>query len=69
MAFLDAYYEGMRKNAEFKIDQKQFYMDVAISAFCQYSMFLYYEEDAEHIESSKDYKYLKKIIEYLKPTI
>lgn len=66
MAFLDAYYKEMRKNTDFKIDQEQFYMDVAISAFCQYSMFLYYEDDAEHIESAKDYKYLKEIIEHLR---
>ncbi len=66
MAFLDAYYEEMWKNADFKINKKQFYMDVAISAFCQYSMFLYYEDDAQHIESAKDYQYLKEIIKYLR---
>jgi len=66
MAFLDAYYEEMRKNAGFKIHKKQFYTDAAISAFCQYSMFLYYEDDAGHIESTRDYRYLKEIIEYLR---
>lgn len=66
MAFLDAYYEEMRKNPNFETDKKQFYMDVAISAFCQYSMFLYYEDGAEQIESATDYKYLKEIIEHLK---
>ncbi len=65
MAFLDAYYEEMRKNADFKIDKKQFYVDVAISAFCQYSMFLYYEDDVEHIELAKEYRYLKEIVGYL----
>lgn len=66
MAFLDAYYEEMQKNADFKINRKQFYRDVAISAFCQYSMFLYYEDDAGHMESTKDYRYLKEIIQYLR---
>lgn len=66
VAFLDAYYEEMQKNSNFAIDKKQFYVDVAISAFCQYSMFLYYEDDVEHIELSKDYKYLKEIMEYLR---
>lgn len=63
--FLEAYYEEMRKNADFKIGKQQFYMDVAISAFCQYAMFVYYEEDTEHIQSTKDYQYLKKIVEHL----
>lgn len=66
MAFLEAYYEEMQKDSNFTIDKKQFYIDVAISAFCQYSMFLYYEDDVEDIESTKDYKYLKEIIEYLR---
>lgn len=63
MAFLEAYYQEMGKNPDFKINRKQFYMDAAISAFCQYAMFLYYEDD---VESSKDYQYLKEIMEYLK---
>lgn len=66
IAFLNAYYEEMQKNSNFTIDKKQFYIDVAISAFCQYSMFLYYEDDVEHIESTKDYKYLKEIVEHLR---
>lgn len=66
MAFLDAYYEEMQKDSNFTIDKKQFYIDVAISAFCQYSMFLYYEDGVEDIESTRDYKYLKEIIEYLR---
>lgn len=65
MAFLDAYYEEMRKNSNFTTGKEQFYLDAAISAFCQYSMFLYYEEDAEHIQSTTDYRYLQEIIAYL----
>ena len=65
MAFLDGYYAGMRKNAGFSVDRRQFYQDVAISAFCQYAMFLYYEEDTEHIRETCDYQYFAKIIEYL----
>lgn len=68
MAFLDSYYNEMRKNPDYLIDKKQFYVDVAISAFCQYATFLYYEEDIEHIQSTTDYKYLKEILEYLKKT-
>lgn len=66
MAFLDAYYDEMRKNLKFSMDRKRFYQDVAISAFCQYTMFLYYEKDIEHIQSTTDYKYLREIIAYLK---
>lgn len=69
MAFLDAYYEEMQRNADFKIDRRQFYADVAISAFCQYSMFVCDEDDVERMKSSKDYKYLKEIIEYLRKTL
>lgn len=65
MAFLAAYYGEMGKNPDFTIDQRQFKIDVAISAFCQYAMFLYYEDDVENIRSTKDYAYLKEIIEYL----
>lgn len=66
MAFLDAYYDEMQKNRKFAMDKTQFYQDAAISAFCQYAMFLYYEEDIEHIQSTTDYKYLHEIIAYLK---
>lgn len=65
MTFLDGYYEEMRKNPGFSIDKKHFYQDVAISAFCQYAMFLYYEEDTEHIRSTVDYRCLEKIVDYL----
>lgn len=66
MAFLDAYYEEMSQNPDFQMDKKRFYLDVAISAFCQYVMFLYYEEDTEHIQSTPDYKRLQKILTYLR---
>lgn len=65
MAFLDAYYEEMQKNPDFNMAQKQFHLDVAISAFCQYAMFLYYEDDSQPIEAAISYQYLKQIIEYL----
>ena len=64
-AFLDAYYEEMRKDPRFPVDREQFHRDVAISAFCQYVMFLYYEEDAENIRSTTDYKRLSEILGYL----
>lgn len=68
MAFLDAYYEEMRKNPKFEMDKNRFYQDVAISAFCQYAMFLYYEEDTEQIQSTIDYQFMREIIAYLKNT-
>lgn len=38
-AFIDAYYEELKKSPFFYIDKKQFKKDVAISAFYQYIMF------------------------------
>ena len=66
MAFLDAYYKEMRKNSEFTITKEKFFQDVAISAFCQYAMFLHYEDDEEKQTETTNYKYMCKILEYLK---
>lgn len=66
MAFLDAYYEEMRKNAAFPFTRKEFFLDVAVSAFCQYAMFLHYEDDEERLTETNNYKYMCKILDYLK---
>lgn len=63
-AFLEAYYEEMSKNSLFEIRKQEFLCDVAISAFCQYSMFVYYENE-EKVRESEDYQALAKILEYL----
>ncbi|MCD7745535.1 MAG: phosphotransferase [Lachnospiraceae bacterium] len=63
-AFLDAYYAEMSQNPVFGMDKKEFQRDVAVSAFCQYVMFVFYK-DAETAVDSADYQALKKILEYL----
>lgn len=68
MAFLNAYYEEMRKNAAFIVTREEFLRDVAVSTFCQYAMFLYYKEDTENISETEDYKFLREIIAYLNRT-
>ena len=64
IAFLKSYYEEMSKNSQFTITSQDFLTDVAISAFCQYSMFVYFRDD-EKVQWSEDYITLKKILEYL----
>lgn len=68
MAFLKAYYETMKQNPKFKIEEKQYYLDVAIAAFYQYVMFFYYEEE-ETIKQGKIYQYLKELITYINRNI
>lgn len=66
MAFLQCYYEKMRENSDFTISRTQFYLDAAVSAFCQYVLFLAYAENPEQICTSIDYQYLQKIMDYIK---
>lgn len=65
-AFIDAYYEEMKKNASFTIDKKLFLYDVAISAFYQYIMFQDYEKPLDEIKDTVDFKFLKEIIQVLR---
>ena len=69
MAFLDAYYEEMRKNSTFSFTKEEFLRDVAISAFCQYAMFLHYEDEEERAAETKNYQYMCQILAYLKQAI
>lgn len=66
MAFLQCYYEKMQENPGFPISRKQFYLDTAVSAFCQYALFLSYNEDKDKLRTSVDYRYLNGIMEYIK---
>lgn len=66
IAFLEAYYEEMRKNDAFVITKEEFWRDVAISAFCQYAMFLHYEDDEEKSIETTNYRYMLEILDYLK---
>ncbi|MCD8007086.1 MAG: aminoglycoside phosphotransferase family protein [Oscillospiraceae bacterium] len=59
--FLDSYYEEMRRNPLFAIDKKEFSRDVAMSAFCQYSMFVYFL-DEEKVQGAEDYRELGRIL-------
>lgn len=68
MSFLRSYYEKMLENPAFSVSRQQFYLDVAVSAFCQYTMFLSYEEDKDKLLASPDYRYLRNIIDYIKST-
>ena len=65
-AFIDAYYEEMKKNPKFDIDKKQFLYDVAISTLYQYIMFQDYDKSVEELEDTVDFKYLVEIIRYFK---
>ena len=65
-AFIEAYYEEMKKNTFFYIDRKQFLFDVTISAFYQYIMFQDYDKSREELEDTIDFKFLKEIIEVLR---
>lgn len=64
-AFIDAYYEEMKKNSFFTINKEQFLYDVASSAFYQYIMFQDYDKPLEELEKTVDFKFLKEIIHYL----
>ena len=65
-AFINAYYEEMKKNSFFYIDKQQFFYDVAISAFYQYIMFQDYDKSPEELENTVDFKYLEEIIHVLR---
>ncbi|MCD7848221.1 MAG: aminoglycoside phosphotransferase family protein [Oscillospiraceae bacterium] len=60
-AFLRTYYEEMSKNPLFTVDRQDFQQDITISAFCQYSMFVYYK-DEEKVKESEDYRELGRIL-------
>ncbi len=64
-AFLRCYYEKMQEHPGFSISWKQFKLDTAVSAFCQYVLFLSFCEDAEQMKTSVDYRYLRSIIDYI----
>ncbi|MCD7823400.1 MAG: aminoglycoside phosphotransferase family protein [Oscillospiraceae bacterium] len=66
-AFLNSYYKEMSCNPQFVVARQEFSRDVAISAFCQYSMFVFYKDD-EKVQKSEDYRTLKKILAYLEAT-
>ncbi len=68
-AFLEDYYSEMYQNPSFSEDRETFYRDAAISAFCQYVMFVYYIEDAGQIHTNQDYQYLKEIIIHLNKSL
>lgn len=70
-SFLKQYYQQMKKNPEFRISEKAFRVDVAVSAFCQYVLFVAYSLNKTDAKSSvelcdsRDNLYLKKIILHL----
>lgn len=64
-AFLDAYYDEMKKNAAFAISREEFNRDVVISAFYQYIMFQDYEKSVDEVQDTMDYRILKEIVEML----
>lgn len=69
--FLQSYYNRMKKNSGFCVSEKQFCLDIAISAFCQYVLFLSCALDPtdakplDQIRDSIDYQYLRKIMEHI----
>ncbi len=63
-AFFDAYYAAMSNNPSFKMEKRDFLLDAAISAFCQYSMFVFYDNTGKVTESA-NYQFLQKILAYL----
>ncbi len=65
-AFIDAYYEEMKKNPLFVIEKRAFLYDVAISSFYQYIMFQDYDKAREELEDTADFKFLKEIIDVLR---
>lgn len=65
-AFLLGYVEKMEENPGFTLSRKQFYLDAAVSAFCQYVLFLSYCEDSQSLHDSLDYRYLTGIMDYIK---
>ncbi len=70
-SFLRSYYSEMKVNSNFKINYNDFCLDVAISAFCQYVLFLSYsiKDNEENALKSLDNKYFKKILDHLKLSI
>ena len=70
-SFLKQYYQQMKKNPEFHISEKAFRLDVAVSAFCQYVLFVACSLNKTAVKSSLelcdsvDNNYLNKIILHL----
>lgn len=69
MVFLESYYETMRKNPDFPIEKPQFLQDAAISAFCQYAIFLFHAAESPDLRQSPDFLCMDKIIAYLKKSV
>ena len=68
-AFLNSYYKKISQNSLFNISLKEFNLDVAISAFCQYVLFCSFLKNETEFNSSLDGKYLKEIVNYMKNNI
>ncbi len=72
--FLQSYYHQMKQNPEFHVSEKQFRLDIAVSAFCQYVLFLSCSlnaPDAKPFDQSQDLidnQYLQKIMEHIQTT-
>lgn len=70
-SFLQSYYDRMKKNPGFCVSENQFRLDIAVSAFCQYVLFLscsLHAPDAKPFDASHDSidrQYFQKIIEHL----
>lgn len=65
MAFLRSYYTAMQQNLNFTVSHAQFYLDVAVSAFCQYVVFLSCSEDADSSQAAIDEQYFQEIVAYI----
>lgn len=65
-AFTKAYYEEMKKNSKFNVDEDRYKKDITISAFYQYLMFLDYEKPMEEVKTTIDYKFLSEIVKAVK---
>lgn len=65
-AFIEAYYEEMKKNSDFDIEKEQFLYDVAISAFGQNITLLEYDKPLDEIKDTMGFKLLKEIIQFLR---
>ncbi len=74
-AFLKSYYHHMAKHPEFLITEEQFRLDIAVSAFCQYVMFLscaLNSQDAPAVDQCVeciDAIYFKEILKHIQSLI
>ena len=71
-AFLKGYYRRMKQNPKFCISEKAFRLDIAISTFCQYVLFLACslnkpdQAPMDQIGESIDKTYLQNIMRYIR---